>query len=181
MIRIPEQNMVAVIAVYPDHGSMERALRRLHDDGFEMHDVSVVGRVFEATELPADVVTTGDLAGVSAELGAVAGLLCGLAIGTAFLVLPGFGPVLIAGSLSATLAGGVEGALVGAVIGGLGGALVEWGITSAHMQIYETHVNEGRFLVIARTHPDGVEYTQWVLAPGAVDQPEVFEPSAVSA
>ena len=175
MIRNNEQDGVGIIAAYPDRESVERALRRLHDDGFDMRDVSVIGRGFETTEVPAGVVTTGDLAAASAEVGAAAGFVCGVAIGTAFLFVPGAGLMFAAGSLAAALAAGAEGAAVGAVIGGLGGALVGWGIPSVHLQRYETHVGEGRFLVVARTDSEGVEYTQSVLAPGSLDQPEVYE------
>jgi hypothetical protein len=181
MIRIREQTEVGLIAIYPNRESVERALRRLHDDGFDMRDVSVIGRGFEATEVPAGVVTTGDIAEASAEVGAVAGFLSGLVIGTAFLVVPGVGPVLVAGSLSAALAGAIEAAVVGAVIGGLGGALVGWGIPSIHMQIYENHLSEGRFLVLACTDTEGVEYTRSVLAPGALDPPEVYEIGVLNA
>jgi uncharacterized membrane protein len=175
MIQSNEQTGVGIIAAYLDRKSLERALRRLHDDGFDMRDVSVIGRGFEATEVPAGVVTTGDITEASAEVGAVAGFLCGLVIGMAFLVVPGVGPVLVAGSLSAALAGAAEGAIVGAVIGGLGGALVGWGIPSTHVKLYETHLSEGRFLVLARTDSEGVEYTRSALALGALDPPEVYE------
>jgi hypothetical protein len=177
MIRIREQTEVELVAIYPDRESVERALRRLHDDGFDMRDVSVIGRGFKTTEMPAGVLTTGDIAAASAEVGAVAGLLCGLAIGTAFLVVPGLGPVFVAGSLTAALAGAAEGAVVGAVIGGLGGALVGWGIPAVHVQRYETHLSEGKFLLLARADPADVEYTRSVLAPGALDQLEFYERS----
>jgi hypothetical protein len=177
MIRIREQTEVGLIAIYPNRESVERALRRLHDDGFDMRDVSVIGRGFEATEVPAGVVTTGDIAEASAEVGAVAGLLCGLAIGTAFLVVPGVGPVFVAGSLSAALAGAAEGAVVGAVIGGLGGTLVGWGIPAVHVQRYETHLSEGKFLLLAHTDCADVEYTRSVLAPEALNQLEFYERS----
>jgi hypothetical protein len=181
MIRTDEQIGVGLIAAYPSHESVERALRRLHDDGFDMRDVSVISRGFETTEVPAGVVTTGDLAEASAEVGAVAGILCALLMGTACLVLPGVGLVHEAGSIAAALAGGVEGALVGAVIGGLGGALVGWGIPSMHVQKYETHLGEGRFLVIARTDSEVVEYALSVLAPEALDPPGVYEIGVVNA
>ncbi len=177
MIQTQEQTGVGLIAVYPNRESVNRALRRLHDDGFDLRDVSVIGRGFEAIEVPAGVVTTGDIAEATAEVGAVAGFLCGLAIGTALLVVPGVGPVFVAGSIPAALAGAAEGAVVGAVIGGLGGALVGWGIPAVHVRRYETHVKEGRFLFLARTDSAGVEYVRSVLAPGALDQPEVYERS----
>jgi hypothetical protein len=43
------------------------------------------------------------------------------------------------------------------------------------VQRYERHLSEGRFLVLARTDSEGVEYTLSVLAPGALDQPAVYE------
>ncbi len=139
-----------------------------------MRDVSVICRGFEATELPAGVLTTGDIAGACAAVGAVAGLLCGLAIGTAFLVLPGLGPVFVAGSFSAALAGAAEGTFVGAVIGGLGGALVGWGIPAVHVQKYETRLGEGTFLLRTRADSADVEYTRSVLAPEALDQLDFY-------
>ncbi len=181
MIRRIEQTEVGIIAAYPSRESVERALRRLQDDGFDMREISVVGRGFEATEVPAGVVTTGDIAAASAGVGAVAGFLCGFLIGTAFVVAPGLGPVFIAGSFAAALAGGAEAAIVGAIIGGLGGALVGWGFPSVHLQRYEIHVSEGSFLVLARIDSEDVEYTQSVLAPGALDQPEVYEIGVVDA
>ena len=66
MIRIREPIEVGLIAIYPDAESVERALCRLHDSGFDMHNVSVICRGFEATELPVGVLTTGDIAGACA-------------------------------------------------------------------------------------------------------------------
>ncbi len=97
MIQTKEQTGVGIIAVYPNRESVNRALRRLDYDGFDMRHVSVIGRGFEAIEVPAGGVTTSDIAEASAEVGAVAGLICGLVIGTAFLFVPGVGPVFVAG------------------------------------------------------------------------------------
>ena len=177
MIRIREQTGVELIAIYPDRESVERALRQLHDDGFDMRDVSVTFRGFEVTEVPAGVLTTGDIAAMGAGVGAVAGFLCGVAIGTAFLFVPGLGPLFVAGSFSAALAGAAEGTVVGAVIGGLGGALVGWGIPAVHVQRYETHLSEGEFLLIARTGFADVEYTKSVLAPEALGRLGFYERS----
>jgi hypothetical protein len=178
MIRIREPTEVELIGIYPERESVERALRRLRDEGFDMRDVSVICRGFEATELPAGVLTTGEIAEAGAGVGAVAGFLCGLAIGTALLVLPGLGPVFVTGSFLAALAGATEGAVVGAVVGGLGGALVGWGIPAVHVQRYETHLSEGEFLLLARTDPADVEYTSSVLALEALNQLEFDERSA---
>lgn len=175
MIPNKEQTGVGLIAAYPSRESAERAVGRLHDNGFDMRDVSVIARGFETTEVPAGVVSTAEIAEASAEVGAVAGILCGLAIGTAFLLVPGMGPVLVAGSIAAALASGVEGAVVGAVIGGLGGALVGWGIPAVHVQRYERHLFEGRFLLLARAETADVEHTRSLLTPEALGPIEIYK------
>src|SRR3954452_12341534 len=100
----------SVVAVFPDHESAEQAVRRLLKEGFDMKDVSIVGRDFQVTEEPIGFVSTRDYAKVGAATGAWVGGLFGLLVGAAFLVLPGVGPVVVAGPLSAALLGGLEGA-----------------------------------------------------------------------
>ena len=63
---------------------------------------------------PCVPVTAGSVAKDGAKVGAWSGGLFGLLIGAAFLILPGVGPVVIAGPLAAASLGGVEGALGGA-------------------------------------------------------------------
>ena len=168
MIRTNEQTRVGLITMYPDSQSVRRALRRLHDDGFDMRGVLVIRRDFVAIEALPDVGTIGKLAEASAEVGAIAGFMCGLAIGTAVVVVPGVGPALVAGSLAAALVGAFEGAAVGAVIGGLGGAMVGWVIPAVHAKRYERRPSEGRFLLLARADSSAVEYTRSVLAKRSV-------------
>ncbi len=57
MIRTNKQTGVGIIAAFPECESVGRALRRLHDDAFDMREVSIIGRGFEATE-PSDEPTT---------------------------------------------------------------------------------------------------------------------------
>ncbi len=171
-----EQNRVGIIAVLSDREWVERALRRLATTDSTCTTSRSSAGASRQPSFPAGVVTTGEIAAASAELGAVAGFLCGLVIGAAIVVVPGVGPLLVAGSLSAALAvGAAEGAVVGGFIGGLGGALVAWGIPSVHVQKYETHLSEGWFLVLVRTDSESVEYVRSVLAPGAMDEPEAYE------
>jgi uncharacterized membrane protein len=91
----------SVVAVFRQQDATERAVRRLHDDGFDMRNVSIVGRGFQVSEEPAGFVTTGDCVEKGAEIGAVLGGFFGLCIGIGFLILPGLGLVIVAGPLSA--------------------------------------------------------------------------------
>src|SRR5262249_8077058 len=95
----------SVVAVYPDHAGAEQAIRQLHEDGFALGDLSIVGRDFQVTEEPFGFVSRGDYARAGAETGAWFGGLFGLLIGAGFLILPGLGPVVVAGPIAAAILG----------------------------------------------------------------------------
>ena len=138
---------VSIISVYRDHESAEQAVRRLQADGIDMENVSIIGKDFETVERPVGFVTTGSLAKEGAEVGALSGGLFGLLVGAAFLVVPGIGPMIVAGPLAAALLGGVEGALGGAALGGLAGALVGLGVSKDKAVRYAADVKAGKYLV----------------------------------
>jgi hypothetical protein len=180
MSQANQPNALSVIAVYHDHESTERAVRRLHEDGFDMRNVSIVGRDFQTGDEPVGFVTTGDCAATGAEIGAFLGGIFGLCVGAAFLILPGMGIVIAAGPIAAALVGGEEGALAGAVVGGLAGALVGWGIPGVHALKYETHVKDGKFLVLARGDSKTIEHAKSVLRPEGPDHLETYESEVIS-
>jgi hypothetical protein len=60
---------LSIVAIYPDHAAAERAMRRLHDEGFAMSDLSIIGRDFQMSEEPVGFVD----AGACAKAGAGAG------------------------------------------------------------------------------------------------------------
>ncbi len=166
----------SVVAVYPDHASAERAVRLVHQGGFAMSDLSIVGRDFQVSEEPVGFVTTGDFASAGAGTGAWVGGLFGLLVGAAFLILPGVGPVIIAGPLSAALLGGRGGRPGRRGIGALGGALVGWGVPKDQALKYETQVKAGKFLVIARgKRPRTIEKAKALLGPETPEHIEVFD------
>ena len=139
-----------VVAVYADHEAAERAVRRLHEAGIAMSDLSIVGRGAQTTEEPVGVRDAGDYASAGAAAGAWFGGLFGLCVGAAFVVLPGVGPVLVAGPIAAAILAGIEGAVAGTALGGVTGALVGWGLPKEKALKYETHVEGGKFLVVVR-------------------------------
>ena len=108
---IPTETAIAssVVAVYPDHAAAEGAVRQLHEAGFDLGDLSIVGRDFQETEEPCGLVSRGDYVKAGAETGSLFGLLSGLCIGAGFLVLPEIGLVVVAGPIAAALLAGIEG------------------------------------------------------------------------
>ncbi len=99
----------SIVAVYSDHADAESAVRRLHEAGFAMGDLSIIGRDFQVSEEPTGFVSAGDYAKAGAGTGAWFGGLFGLLVGAAFLIIPGVGPVVIAGPAHRGGAGGPRG------------------------------------------------------------------------
>src|SRR5271157_6058435 len=91
----------SVVAVYRDQATAERAVRQLHEEGFPLGELSIVGRNFQETEEPYGFVSRGDYAKAGAETGAWFGGMFGLFIGAGFLILPGLGLVVVAGPIAA--------------------------------------------------------------------------------
>lgn len=169
----------SIVAVYPDHASAEEAVQVLEQSGFSLKTISIMGRDFQVSEKPIGFVTTGDVAAQGASAGAWAGGIFGLLMGAAFLILPGVGPVVIAGPLAAALLGGVEGALAGAAIGGISGALIGLGVSKEHAIKYETELKAGKFVVSLRGTADEVARAQGILGGGKAESAEIYHPVAV--
>jgi hypothetical protein len=167
-----------VIAVYPDHTSAEDAVRQLQKDGIPMQNLSIIGKDFQAVERPLGFVTAGTVAGAGAKVGAWTGGLFGLLVGAAFLIVPGVGPVVIAGPLAAALLGGIESAVAGAALGGLTGALVGLGISKDKAIRYESQVKAGKFLLTLQGDATQVERAKSVIAAGKSETTEVVPATA---
>ena len=99
----------SIVAVYSDHAEAENAVRQLHEAGFAMGDLSIIGRDFQMSEEPTGFVSAGDYAKAGAGTGAWFGGLFGLLVGAAFLIVPGVGPIVIAGPLTAAVLAGRRG------------------------------------------------------------------------
>jgi hypothetical protein len=134
-----------VIAVYPTLEKAQQAVHRLKDTGFPTPQISLatVG-LQDRPELLEDLEISDDSlhdAAVAAELGALVGVLSGLAV----MVLSGMG--------AAFLLGPVGGGIVGGVTGGYLGAILGWGVHKHDLQRYERLLKEGKVLVIANGNP----------------------------
>jgi len=167
-----------VVAVFRDHDAAERAVRRLHSEGFDMHNLSIVGRDFRASDKPAGFISTRDCVDKGTEIGAFLGGIFGLCVGMGFLILPGLGLVIAAGPIAAALLGEMEGTAGGAVVGGLAAALVSWGVPRFHAGNYQAHVVSGKFLVIVRGSPQAIEHAKSVLKSESPDVLDGYEAPA---
>ena len=97
------------------------------------------------------------------KLGAFWGGFWGMLFGSAFFCLPGFGPLLVAGPLVVWIVGALEGAVVMGGLSALGAALFSIGIPEDSILQYETHVKNGKLLLVAHGTSEEVENAKNVL------------------
>ena len=153
-------------------------MRQLHEAGFDLGDLSIVGRDFQETEEPCGLVSRGDYVKAGAETGSLFGGLFGLCLGAAFLVLPGIGPRRGRRSNRGGVLAGIEGALAGTALGSLAGALVGWDVPKDRAIKYEKQVKGGKFLVFVRSIPEVVARARSLLAAQGPDHIDLYEPPA---
>jgi alkyl hydroperoxide reductase subunit AhpF len=96
-------------------------------------------------------------------MGAFWGGLWGVLLGAAFFVIPGVGPVAIAGHLVGVLVSGLQGAVVVGGLSALGAALGSLGIPKDSVVKYEAAIKADKFLVIAHGTADDVAKAKGIL------------------
>lgn len=153
----------SVIAVYGTMEAAESAIKQVIEKGFPAKQLSIVAQNLKTEENVHGFVTTGDVAKAGAETGAWTGGIFGLLIGAGFFLVPGFGPLMAAGSLASMLFVGAEGATFGAAGGGILGALAGLGVSHRHIIKYENNLVEGKYLVIAHGSDEEVATAKGLL------------------
>lgn len=139
----------AAIATYASHAAAEAAVKELQISGFEMKKLSIIGQNLHTTEHVIGFYNLDDRMKTWGKAGALWGGVWGLLFGSAFFLVPGLGPLVVAGPLVAWIVGALEGAVV---VGGLsivGAALYNLGIPKDSILRYEKALETGRFVLIA--------------------------------
>ena len=155
----------AVVAVYRTHADAEQGVRALEAAGFDMKALSIVGKDYTTAEGVVGYYTAGERMKVWGKAGAFWGGLWGLLFGSALFVVPGVGPLFVAGPLVAWMVGALEGAVVVGGLSVVGAGLASLGIPKNSIITYETAIKAGRFVLIAHGTPAQVERARGTLAP----------------
>jgi len=157
-----------VAAVYNSHQEAEEAVKELQKSGFNMKQLSIIGRDYHTEEQVVGYYNTGDRMKYWGKMGAFWGGFWGLLFGGAFFWVPGVGQVLVAGPLVAAIVGALEEA---AVIGGLsaiGAGLYGMGIPKDSVIKYETALKAKKFVVIAHGTLEEVARAKGIMQPKAM-------------
>jgi len=156
--------MTTVIGLFGHLPDADRAIQELNARGLSDTEISVLARqeaLYDELSGEYSPVTTGAAAG--AVGGATAGGLGGMLIGLSAIFLPGIGPALTTGTLTATLGTALAGAGFGAVSGGLIGTLLGLGVPKDEADVYAEGVKRGGVLVVARADKARVAEAQEVM------------------
>ncbi len=153
----------SVVAIYNTHAEAEQAIQALQRTGLDMKTLSIVGKDYHTEENVVGYYNTGDRMKYWGSQGAFWGGIWGLLFGAAFFVIPGVGPLLVAGPLVAWIVGALEGAVVVGGLSALGAALVGIGIPKDSVLQYETALKADKFLLVAHGTQDEVARAREVL------------------
>ena len=158
---MPETN--AVVAIYNTHTEAEEAVKALQRSGFDMTQLSIVGKDYHTEDHVVGYYTTGDRMKAWGRIGAFWGGLWGLLFGAAFFMIPGIGPVVIAGPLVSWIVGALEGAVVVGGVSALGAALASVGIPHDSILKYESALKADQFLLVAHGTAEDVDRAKRLL------------------
>ena len=159
----------SVIAVYSAHTAAEAAVQDLQKSGFDMKKLSILGRDYQTDEKVVGYYNTGDRIKVWGGTGAFWGAMWGLLLGSAFFLIPGIGPVLVAGPFVSSIIGALEGAVLGGGLGVIGAGLAGIGIPKDSIVRYETALKIGKFVLIANGTAEDAARAKEILGRGKPD------------
>jgi hypothetical protein len=161
------ENTDTVIAVFADHPAAETAIKKLIAAGFDMKNLSIVGKGYHTDEKVVGFYNTGDRVKFWGTRGAFWGGFWGLFLGGLFMTVPVIGHVVVLGYLASIAVAGIENAVVVGGLSALGAALYSIGIPKDSVIQYETALNTDSFLVMA--HGPAAEITRAKTILGTLD------------
>jgi hypothetical protein len=153
----------SVVAIYETHTQAEEAVKELQKSGFDMKKLSIVGKGYHTDEQVVGYYNTGDRMKHWGKMGAFWGGLWGWLFGAAFFMIPGLGPILVAGPLVGWIIGALEGAVVVGGLSAVGAGIYSIGIPKDSVVTYEEAVKSDKFLLLAHGTADEVAKAKGIL------------------
>jgi hypothetical protein len=139
----------AVIGICKTPAIAEEAALDLQRRGFDMTQVSIVGRDDHAEEHVVGNYTTGSSVSYRGKTSAFpSGLRVWWRAGTGFFVVPGLGPTLVAGPLVVWIVSALEGVFVFEDLSVIGAAFYHFGIPKHSVLRMEAALKADKFLVV---------------------------------
>lgn len=153
----------SVVAIYNTHIEAEQAIAKLSAAAYDIKKVSIVGKDYHTEEKVVGYYTAGDRMKSWGGLGAFWGGIWGLLFGAGFFLIPGIGPVLVAGPIVAALIGALESAVVVGGLSAVAAGLVSLGIPKDSAVKYEEALTADKFLLVVHGAPEELQQARTIL------------------
>jgi len=163
----------SVIAMFDRHIQAEKAVKQLQQAGFDMKKLSIVGKEYHTEENVVGYYTTGERMKHWGRNGAFWGGIWGLLFGSAFFMIPGIGPLVVAGPLVGWIVGALEGAAIVGGLSAIGAGLYSIGIPKKSILQYETSLKAGNFMLVAHGTPDEVIRARTILTTSGASETQL--------
>lgn len=147
----------SVVAVYDTHEQAERAIKELQEAGVDMKSLSIAGKDTHTDEHVVGYYNAGDRMKRWGKMGAFWGGFWGLLFGSGMFLIPGLGPILVAGPLVAWIVAGLEGAVVVGGVSALGAGLASIGIPKDSVLKYEVALKTDKYLLVVHGTEEAVD------------------------
>lgn len=154
----------SVVAVYNSHTEAEDAVAKLSAASFDITKISIIGKDYHSEEKVVGYYSAGDRMKSWGGMGAFWGGIWGLLFGAGFFLIPGIGPVLVAGPFLAALIGALESAVVVGGISAVAAGLVSLGIPKDSAVKYEAEIKADKFVLVVHGTAEELERAHAVLA-----------------
>ena len=151
------------IAIFADHDAAEKAVKKLAAAGFDMKNLSVVGKGYHTDEKVVGFYNSGDRIKFWGTRGAFWGGLWGLFFGGLFMTVPVIGNVVVLGYLASVIIAAIDNALVVGAFSALGAAIYSIGVPKDSVIQYEEAVKADGFLIMAHGAVDEVARAKAIL------------------
>jgi hypothetical protein len=158
-----------VLALFPTPAGAAAAARALHSAGITREQISIVARSHDEQGALADQMGATPGADIEdSRPAARLGELGAQVLAAIALVLPGIGPIVAAGPLSAGL-----GEAAGHVAGSMASVLRGAGVPESRAEALEHAVEQGALLVAVHCRPEQVPLVREALAPAGAREVDV--------
>jgi uncharacterized membrane protein len=154
----------SVVAMFDRHPQAEEAVKQLQEAGFDMQKLSIVGKEYHTEENVVGYYTTGERMKHWGRNGAFWGGIWGLLFGSAFFMIPGIGPLVVAGPIVGWVVGALEGAAIVGGLSAIGAGLYSIGIPKNSILQYETSLKAGKFMLVIHGTQDEVIRAKAILS-----------------
>lgn len=159
----------SVVAIYRTHEQAEVAIRTLQEAGVDMKTLSIAAKDTHTDEHVAGYYNAGDRMKYWGKLGAFWGGFWGLLFGSAAFMIPGLGPLLVAGPLVSWIVAGLEGAVVVGGVSAAGAGLFSLGIPKDSVIKYDVALKSDAYLLLFHGGRDIARRVEGLLAKSAHD------------